>query len=65
MTHSQEETHTVTFMLLLPLAQRKPNKDSYTNVHGEGGKKERAEPAGYVECKPGEKRKTSNKMEKM
>lgn len=38
-THSQEETHTVTFKLLLPLAQRKPNKDSSTSVHGEGGKR--------------------------
>lgn len=37
MTHSQEETHTVT--IILPLAQRKPNKDSYTSVHGEGGKR--------------------------
>lgn len=53
MSHSQEETHTVTFILILPLAQRKPNKDSYTNLHGEGGGrggKERAEPAGRVEC---------------
>lgn len=37
MSHSQEETHTVTFILILPLAQRKPNKDSYTNVHGGEG----------------------------
>lgn len=38
-THSQEETHTVTFILILLLAQRKPNKDSYTNMHGDGGKR--------------------------
>lgn len=44
MTHSQEETHTVTFILILPLAPRKPNKDSYTNVHGEGGKRSALSP---------------------
>lgn len=60
MTHSQEETHTVTF--ILPLAQRKPNKATPTCL--ERGERERTEPAGIFGVLTQEKGKKTNKKQR-